>query len=89
MNTTNNDKLMFIFCAPLSEFKEPPKGNSLCKLVDCPDCGEKMWLSEKKEEMQKLFNKAVKMNCYDCFKKFAESNVDMFKDNQITCIDIS
>jgi hypothetical protein len=67
-----DEKLTFIFCAPLSKFPEQPKDYSSSCLVDCPMCKEKMWLSSKKREMILISNKANRkliMYCFDCFEK--------------------
>ena len=39
-----------IFCEPLSNYPEQPQDISPCTLEDCQECGEKMWVSEKKME---------------------------------------
>lgn len=77
----------FIFCPPLSEYPEPPKDISVCKLVDCPHCKNKMWLSIKKEVMKELMEQAGKdilFACYPCFMKEAEAMKERGEFNYMT-----
>ena len=69
--------LVLVFCPPLSKYQEQPKDMSKCIIIDCPECKNKMWLSEKKEEIIKIA-KIKKSNvvcvCYDCFLFIAKDH---------------
>lgn len=85
--------LAIIFCPPLSEYPEPPKDISKCRLVDCPLCQQKMWLSEKKEAIKKLVDileKKYFYGCYTCLTEMAkEMNLEgLLKDSKMIRIDL-
>lgn len=68
-----------IVCPPLSKFKEQPSDMSHCTLEDCPTCGNKMWLSEKKKALIKTFNSLSNeliIGCYDCMEEFFKENAE-------------
>ena len=74
----NND-FAAIFCPPFPEYKEQPADISQCELVDCPSCENKMWFSEKKKLMKKLYEdlgREVFFGCYDCFRKYMQKLKD-------------
>ncbi len=63
--------VVIIFCPPKSFYAEQPADMSLCRLVDCPECNEPMWLSEKKEELKNYaesLKKEIIFCCYGCFE---------------------
>lgn len=42
-------ELVILMCPPLSDYPEQPEDHSKCEPFDCPKCGNKMWLSEKRK----------------------------------------
>lgn len=71
------NKTAIIPCPPLSDYPEQPKDQSLCTAESCPNCHNKMWLSEKKKAMIKLTEQSdIKFiaKCYHCIMKMAEEN---------------
>lgn len=81
MKITNNTVL--VACPPLKDFPDAPKDQSECTLTDCPDCKDKMWLSQKKKGVllfASLVNKDIFLRCYTCFKKCVQENRSKFSD---------
>ncbi len=72
--------LVVLFCAPLRDYPEQPKDYSKSRLIQCPYCAEKMWLSEKKEI---IFNQAndngndIILACFHCLIKIAHENPEL------------
>ncbi len=63
-----------IMCPPLCDYPEPPSDHSKSTLVDCPECQQKMWLSEKKQvviQCSEKFDKDILLQCYPCIMKLA------------------
>jgi hypothetical protein len=70
---------------PLSKYPEAPKDQSLSEIKDCPKCGAKMWLSEKKKAILVVssdFGKEVLLACYDCITEMAQENPSFFKGSE-------
>jgi hypothetical protein len=57
-----------LFCDPLSLYHEPPKRKEKYQLFDCPQCDDKMWVSEKKKELIKIIDDLL-LICRLCFDK--------------------
>lgn len=47
----------YIVCAPLFAFPNPPIEQKGCVKQNCPKCGDKMWVSQKKLELMKTYQK--------------------------------
>lgn len=81
MNDKTQD-LVVLFCPSLSKYPKQPSDQSLCKLIDCPDCKESMGLSQKKEEVMTIAEAAGKeilLACYICFEKMVRKNPVIMK----------
>jgi hypothetical protein len=72
------DVLVF-FCAPYSRYPTKPEDYSPSKLVDCPHCNEKMWLTEKKEAIisANKMDKEIILACFDCFIQIANDRPEL------------
>jgi hypothetical protein len=71
----NEYDALAIMCPPLADFKEQPKDQSHCDLVNCPVCGEKMWLSDEKKKaifICLIKNKRLICGCYRCIEKMTQ-----------------
>ena len=80
----DNENMAIIMCPPLSLYPEQPSDISKCELVDCPKCNEKMWLSEKKKEWEKIsmmMGKEILKCCFNCLKKIVRENPEMIKSH--------
>jgi hypothetical protein len=68
-------KILFMPCPTYSLFPEAPPNQSGCKLIDCPRCFGKMWISKKKRILRKRhkFDELL-CACYECFIEFANDN---------------
>jgi hypothetical protein len=42
------DGFVAMFCPPVKDFIEQPKDISTATKENCPECGQLMWMSEKK-----------------------------------------
>jgi hypothetical protein len=72
MTKNIENHIAVIICPPLSKFPEAPKDQSTCEAVDCPDCENKMWLSEKKKGVIAAYDalgKEIITLCYNCMTK--------------------
>ena len=78
--------LIIIMLPPFSEFKEAPKDQSASRLIDCPECKQKCWISEKKSELfldHYLLKNEILMTCYHCITKRAKTDPDFFKNHEM------
>ena len=76
-------ELVILMCPPLSDYPEQPEDHSKCEPFDCPKCGNKMWLSEKKKGVllfSSLLNREIVLGCYPCITKYASDNRELFLD---------
>jgi len=74
-----NDEV-YVFCPPLSLYPEQPKDQSHCELVDCPECSQKMWVSDKKKGMMKFaetLGRKIIILCYPCFMNFCKEHPEI------------
>ena len=72
------DRFVAIYCPPVKDFIEQPKDISAATKESCPECGQSMWLSEKKKLLYaaaKRAKKTILFCCYDCFLKIAKEKV--------------
>lgn len=78
----NEENLFIIVCPPLKDYKLPPADQSKSKLVDCPECSEKMWYSIKKMKLRKQYEKKsdILLCCYTCMMKKAKED-KKFRDH--------
>lgn len=85
----SNDELVFIGCPPLSDYPEAPVDHSASQLFDCPQCKNKMWISEKMKGII-LFNACLDRNillrCYECLKEQPKQNPEFFSDSEMVKI---
>ena len=89
--TKSTKDLVVIPCPNFAKFKIQPDDQSKCELIDCPMCGEKMWLSEKKMgvlEISRVLDKDIVIGCYDCIEKFAIENKLLFKGSLIKPVNL-
>lgn len=74
-------EVAIIMCPPLSDYPEQLEDQSKCEPFDCPKCGNKMWLSDKKRGVlmfSSLTGKKIVLGCYPCIKKYASDNRELF-----------
>jgi hypothetical protein len=72
------EDVVIVMCPPLAQYPKPPSDHSASTLTDCPDCNQKMWLSEKKKAMIKFaesFGKEIWMQCYPCSVKLGQEMI--------------
>jgi hypothetical protein len=90
MSNNNDDeeikKIIAIFCPSLSLYSKQPSDQSICELVNCPECNLSMWLSEKKKIIlspakKEKENVEIVFACYDCFQKKVNANFDFWKNH--------
>lgn len=84
-----NNELVIIMCPPYPEYQSPPGDQSTSELFDCPKCDNKMWLSQKKKSGLLLLSRAkteVILGCYDCMKKIAVEQPELFADAEVVRI---
>lgn len=82
-------KLVIIMCPPLADCPEPPKDVALCRLVDCPHCEEKMWLSPQKKQWKDDMVKHKRdfyLGCHKCLLKLAKKG--FLKESKIIKIEL-
>lgn len=82
-------QIAVIFCPPLSKYPEQPTDISECELVDCPECNNPMWFSEKKKFYKKLSEdsgKDIIFACYICFEKMVNENKDIMNEHTVISI---
>lgn len=75
------NNLTIIMCPPLSDYKEAPKDQSHSELFDCPECKEKMWISDKKKGalmFASVLDREILLRCYHCIYKLSEKEPDLF-----------
>lgn len=60
-----------LFCEPLSLYHEPPKRKEKYQLFDCPSCDDRMWVSDKKQDLVRIMDNVV-LICSICFDKRME-----------------
>lgn len=81
--------LLIIMCPPLADYPEAPKDQSHSELCDCPRCGEKMWLSEKKNNLLSSCpakETELLILCYRCLTYMAKKDpsfMDAYKQEFI------
>jgi len=81
----NKEELLIVTCPPLSDYPEAPKDQSKSDLFDCPECKNKMWLSEKKKGIllfASCLNRDIMLACYQCFEKEVRDNPEFFRESQ-------
>ncbi len=69
--------LVVVMCPPYPEYQEKPADHSESRLINCPMCNEKMWLSNKKEfylMFSSYSGKEILLGCYNCITKEFEEN---------------
>ena len=75
--------LVVVMCPPLADYQEAPKDQSHCELTDCPECNQKMWLSEKKKGLlmfASCLQKEILLSCYRCVKKTFQEDLSGLKE---------
>lgn len=86
--------LAVIFCLPLSDFPFKPDDISAAEPVNCPDCKQKMWFSEKKKAYKALceqLGKDILFCCGNCLKekfKTMKENGELDETTEFHRIDI-
>lgn len=62
-----------IMCPNLKRYPEAPKDQSISRITNCPYCGDKVWLSKKKEALMQNLHR-YELYCYDCIEAKAKKN---------------
>lgn len=61
---------LYVGCIPLNKKPTPPTDQSPCIVEDCKECGEPMWVSEKKRKIRETTPNA-EIVCFVCLAKAA------------------
>lgn len=80
-----SNELVIIMCPPYSEYEEAPNDQSHCELFDCPKCGLKMWLSQKKKGVlmfASCLGSDILFGCYDCIRERAANEPSLFINSE-------
>lgn len=82
-----SDEPMMIMCPPLKDYPKQPDDHSKSRLIKCPECKKKCWLSIKKEEIIEACEQAEKeviLLCYPCLMRWAIKARESGEINQFT-----
>lgn len=72
--------LGIIMCPSLKRYPEAPKDQPGCEVINCPHCGLKAWVSEKKRILMAGL-KHFEVYCYDCLEDKARTDKEFFKNH--------
>jgi hypothetical protein len=95
--TKATENIALIACWDFKTFPKAPNiadpTISPCKLVRCPVCTKKMWLSRKKDECMSICNdlgKRIIYRCYPCMSKWMmEHKSDFANADELNFLDIT
>jgi hypothetical protein len=82
-----SDLIITIVCPPLRYYKKQPEDQSQCELTDCPSCGDKMWLSEKKKEKiehHTFLGDDILCECYICFTQRVKKDPSIMQEAKMS-----
>lgn len=79
------ESINIIMCPSVSRYNDPPKDQPGAKIITCPHCESKMWISKKKRALVKILKNFL-LICYDCLEKRARDGY--FCDSEMRRIDI-
>jgi hypothetical protein len=78
----------YLGCIPLSEFKNPPPDQVGCEAEECPECKNKMWVSELKRKKHKQYN--FKLICWHCLFDLLDKNgINLSEVNIVNMLKLS
>lgn len=66
--------MLVLMLPPLRDYPEAPKDQSASVPTNCPECGQKAWISVKKKSIIKEAHDKVEylVACYDCIEEFVK-----------------
>lgn len=83
------NEAVMVACPPLSDYPEAPKDQSHSELFDCPECKEKMWLSQKKKGVlmfSSCIGKEIILACYHCITKMVQEDPSLVLESKLVNI---